>query len=221
MSNSNPNTQNEWLTKERVLEYLTKANNIPHRAEGESVLLDHIALNAKRVLDLGTGNGRLIKILNEERPNIEEAVAIDVSPFMLKAIRENFADDSSVKIIEHDLSNSLPYDESFGGRSFDVVVSSFAIHHLTHERKRSLYSEIFSILNPNGIFCNLDHVPSPTYGLHERFMAKLGKTPETEDRSNRLLDVESQLRWLQEIGFVDVDCYWKWLEFALLVGVKP
>jgi len=48
-------------------------------------------------------------------------------------------------------------------------------------------------------------------------MAKLGKTPETEDRSNRLLDVKSQLRWLQEIGFVDVDCYWKWLEFALLV----
>jgi len=134
---------------------------------------------------------------------------------------ERTADDSSVKIIEHDLSNSLPYDESFGGRSFGVVVSSFAIRHLTHERKRSLYSEIFSILNPNGIFCNLDHVSSPTYRLHERFTAKLGKTPETKDRSNRLLDVKSQLRWLQEIGFVDVDCYWKWLEFALLVGVKP
>ena len=73
---------------------------------------------------------------------------------------ERTDDDSSVKIIEHDLSNSLPYDESFGGRSFDVVVSSFAIHHLTHERKRSFYSEIFSILNPNGIFCNLDHVSS-------------------------------------------------------------
>jgi Lhr-like helicase len=89
MSNINLNTQNEWLTKERLLEYLSKANNIPHRTEGESVLLDHIPLNAKSVLNLGTRNGRLIKILNEERPNIEEAVAIDVSPFILKAIREN------------------------------------------------------------------------------------------------------------------------------------
>jgi hypothetical protein len=52
-------------------------------------------------------------------------------------------------------------------------------------------------------------------------LAAIGESPETEDHSNKLLDVETQLGWLRRIGFKDVDCYWKWLELALLVGRKP
>ena len=57
--------------------------------------------------------------------------------------------------------------------------------------------------------------------MHARFLRNLGWTPESEDPSNKLLDTETQLSWLRAIGFVDVDCYWKWLELALLVGLKP
>jgi len=42
-----------------------------------------------------------------------------------------------------------------------------------------------------------------------------------EDPSDRLLDVETQPGWLRELGFDDAHCYWKWLEMALLVSVKP
>ena len=96
-----------------------------------------------------------------------------------------------------------------------------AIHHLEHERKRSLYGEVFDVLEPGGVFANFEHVASATHRLHLAFFAAIGEPLEHEDPSDRLLDVETQLGWLREHGFDDVDCYWKWLEMALLVAVKP
>jgi len=83
-----------------------------------------------------------------------------------------------------------------------------------------LYEEVYGVLNAGGAFCNLEHVSSPTAKLHEEFLRCSGKTPETEDPSNKLLHLETQLRWLREIGFADVDCFWKWRELALMVGRK-
>jgi tRNA (cmo5U34)-methyltransferase len=204
----------EWSSPQNALAYLNVADNLPHRSEGESVLIDHLTENTKRVLDLGTGDGRLIRLIKANRPGIE-AVALDVSPTMLKSARDHFANDSRVKITEHDLSQPLP-DLGY----FDAVVSSFAIHHLKHERKRELYEEIYDIINPTGVFCNLEHVASPSVELHIRFLNAIGYTPEKEDRANRLLPMEIQLGWLRDTGFVEVDCYWKWLEMALLIGYK-
>ena len=83
-----------------------------------------------------------------------------------------------------------------------------------------LYQEIYNRLEPGGIFCNLEHVASPTPELHDAFLRRLNLTRETEDPSNKLLSLEMQLEWLRDIGFRDVDCHWKWLELALLAGVR-
>jgi hypothetical protein len=73
----------------------------------------------------------------------------------------------------------------------------------------------------SGVFANFEHVASPTQLLHRAFFEAIGEPLEHEDPSDRLLDVESQLAWLRELGFDDVDCYWKWLEMALLLGGRP
>jgi tRNA (cmo5U34)-methyltransferase len=203
---------NLWTSPDHALDYLGRADSIPHRAEGEATLLECIPATVHRVLDLGTGDGRLLALVKRDRPEAT-AVAIDFSPAMLEAAQKRFRGDSSVEVVPHNLEAPLP---ELG--KFDAVVSSFAIHHLVHERKRALYAEVFQVLRPGGVFCNLEHVASPTLELHLEFLRRIGYSPETEDPSNKLLDMESQLGWLREIGFVEVDCHWKWRELALLSG---
>lgn len=211
---------NLWTSNGHASDYLERADSVPHRKEGESTLLEFIPARVRRVLDLGTGDGRLLALVKAHLANIGErnrieAVAVDFSPAMLEAARKRFGGDSSLTIVTHNLDQPLP---PLG--KFDAVVSSFAIHHLVHERKRALYGEIFAMLNSGGVFCNLEHVASATPRLHEEFLTSLGNTPETEDPSNKLLELEMQLRWFREIGYVDVDCHWKWRELALLAGRK-
>ena len=206
---------NLWTSAEHALSYLAKADSVPQRTEGEAVLLGEVPKDVKRILDLGTGDGRLLGLLKYDRPNVE-CVAIDFSPTMLEKVRTRFADDPNVTVIAHNFDETLP---DLG--KFDAVVSSFAIHHVEDDRKHSLYTEIFELLEPGGIFCNLEHVASATPALHQKFREALGIGDTPDDPSNKLLDVETQLRWFREIGFDDADCYWKWLELALLVGVKP
>jgi tRNA (cmo5U34)-methyltransferase len=205
----------EWTNAEHVRRYFGRVDQYPRRAEGDSVLLEHVPRDARRILDLGTGDGRLLTLLRIDRPEMF-GVGLDFSELMLEAARERFADDKRIELVEHDLDQSLPPL----GR-FDAVVSSFAIHHLEHERKRLLYGEAFDMLEPGGVFANFEHVASPTHRLHLAFYAAIGEPLEDEDPSDHLLDVETQLGWLRALGFDDVDCYWKWLEMALLLGVKP
>lgn len=212
MSATNP--VNLWTSNDHVRDYLERADLISHRGEGEAALLEFIAPGTRRVLDLGTGDGRLLALVRRHLPDTD-AVAIDFSPAMLDAARQRFAADDRVRVIEHNMDSPLP---ELG--KFDAVISSFAIHHLVHERKRALYAEIFDRLNAEGVFCNLEHVSSPSARLHEDFLLRIGFTVETEDPSNKLLDFETQLRWLREIGFADADCHWKWRELALFVGAR-
>ena len=205
----------EWTAVEHVHRYLSRADEFPRRLEGDSVLIEHVPQDARRILDLGTGDGRLLALLQGDRGEML-GVGLDFSEVMLEAARRRFAGDERIELVKHDLTEPLP---ALG--RFDAVVSSMAIHHLEHERKRSLYGEVFNLLRPGGVFANFEHVASPTHRLHLAFFAAIDEPLEHEDPSDRLLDVESQLGWLRAIGFDDVDCYWKWLEMALLVGVRP
>jgi len=113
---------NLWSSSEHAIDYLERADSVPHRREGEASLLECIPRAARRVLDLGTGNGRLLALvksaLDSQSSTGVEGVAVDFSPAMLDAVRKRFAGDSSITIVSHNLDHPLP---ALG--KFDAVVS--------------------------------------------------------------------------------------------------
>lgn len=207
--------QGEYQHTAHAQSYLNHADSIPHRKEGEQVILELLPQQLQRVLDLGTGDGRLLGFL-KSRKKIGQSIATDFSQTMLDHAHQRFLGDDSVEVFEHDLKDPLP-----AWPAFDAIVSSFAIHHVSNDRKCTLYQEIYDLLTPGGMFCNLEHVSSPTMKLHEDFYIALGSTVAKEDQSNICAGVEEQLVWMRQVGFVDVDCFWKWRELALLAGQKP
>ena len=207
---------NRWNEPAWARRYLREREDIPHRAEGVGVLVELLPPGPRRVLDLGTGDGYLMGVARQERTGVT-GIACDFSDEMLDHARARFAATADVEVVRHDLDEPLP--DEWG--AFDVVMSSFAIHHLTDERKRALYGEVFAHLVAGGVFFNLEHVASPSPELHVEFLTAIGKTPETDDPSNKLALMETQLQWLRDLGYADVDCSWKWRELALLSGRRP
>ena len=205
----------EWSSAPHVRRYLARAKAGTWEVGSDEALLEQMPADARRVLDLGTGDGRLLALLLADQPELS-GVGLDSSELMLTAARERFAGDPRVELLSHDLRDELP---SLG--RFDAVVSSLAIHHLEDGRKRSLYAEAFGLLRPGGLFANFEHVASPSRRLHLAFFAAIDEPLEHEDPSDRLLDIHTQLEWLREIGFEDVDCHWKWRELALMAGRRP
>jgi SAM-dependent methyltransferase len=204
---------NTWEGAEQAREFLTRADTIPYRGDGEMVLVADLAgVLPGRILDLGCGDGRLTALLLAEYP-ASTALLVDLSATMLDAARERFEGDDRVSFLQHRLDEPLPV-----AGPFDAIVSSLAIHHVTDERKQSLYAECAGLLASGGVFANLEIVASPTQELHDRWRDEMGAR---DDPSDKLRDLGSQLQWLDAAGLQDVDCIWKWRSLALMRGERP
>jgi len=234
-----------WQTRELSKSYLEGVRGAIPAAELQlDAMLKIISLwnpHCNRLMDLGCGDGILGRTIMKAFPAVH-AFLVDFSDPMLEAAKKKIKPGEAIHFVEADFS-SPDWKKAFAGTyGFDLVVSGFSIHHQTDARKREIYAEIFDLLNPNGIFLNLEHVASSTdavekifddyfidhlYSFHhtanpdanrEQIAAEFYKRPDKNE--NILAPVDMQCDWLRDIGYQDVDCFFKIFELALFGGRK-
>jgi ubiquinone/menaquinone biosynthesis C-methylase UbiE len=190
-----------------------------------------------KILDLGCGDGVLGRALLAEYTSVHVVFA-DFSDPMIEATRKQVGGSQRATIIKADFSTKDWMKAVQIDKPFDVIVSGLAIHHVSDSRKKELYGEIYGLLSEGGILLNLDRVasatPAGTAIFHRFFVDHLVRfhkektREEVEKNYYQRLDkeediltlVDTQCQWLRDIGFQDVDCFFKIFDVALFGGRK-
>ncbi|MBO3462641.1 class I SAM-dependent methyltransferase [Aetokthonos hydrillicola Thurmond2011] len=112
-----------------------------------------------KMLELGCGDAGFSTqaLLNT---NIASYMGIDLSTPALSIAKQNMAIIECEKTFtEGDFFELVPVLEQNQNHKFDLVLISFALHHLQREQKDFLINQIKNILNPSGLFILIDLVP--------------------------------------------------------------
>lgn len=214
---------------------------LPHYDEMLDAITNGVPDTAAHLLELGCGTGELTLRLLAHCPDAT-LVAMDYSPRMLAAAKTKvqaagYGD--RVQWVEADFGDWALAKVGGWEAPYDAVVSSLAIHHLTHRMKQAVFQRIYQQLKPGGVFWNADPVLPELSGLEgpfkqarenwciaqghtlEQARAGLGQTePYGHSNQDQLATLSHHWEFLKAAGFATVDVLWKYYGLAVFGGCK-
>jgi tRNA (cmo5U34)-methyltransferase len=183
-----------------------------------------------RVVDLGCGTGTIARRIKDVYP-LAQVTCVDIAEKMLQLAQVKLGEAGDA--LRYQLANFEDYEFD---ATYDVVVSSLALHHLVSDGdKIKFYKKIYDCLTLGGVFYNADVILGSSLDLQERYVEKWRdymrlqvSAEEIEQKwipqhnaEDHPANLMSQLAWLQDMGFAEVDVVWKYYNFAVYGGRKP
>lgn len=201
---------------------------VPYYHEQHEVILSLVPFakdDKLKILDLGIGTGVLGRILLQNFPN-SMVHGIDISEKMIEVCK------GALKDLEGRYTLSCgDIEKADLGADHNIIVAGLTIHHLTDEAKREFFGKIYSSLNNKGVFLIRDIIKSGSDRMNELYhrlwrdhARRNGFDPDKIDKNSKEQDIpttlENHITWLKEAGFKDVDCVWKYYNFAIFAAYK-
>jgi len=202
---------------------------VPRYDEMLSMLFAYLPrhLSPKRILELGCGSGNLTLQVADYFPSSEITV-VDFSEEMLSICSDRLREKRFV-VVKSDFKELV-----FPEESFDLVLSSIAIHHLRDEDKQVLFANIHRWLSKTGVLVFADQFRGAADFIYEthlrRWYEEARKKGVADGDWDEWMQHQSQhdfhaplachLDWLRNAGFRDVDCLWRYLLWAVIHAHK-
>jgi 3' terminal RNA ribose 2'-O-methyltransferase Hen1 len=137
--------------KEEMRDWEDPDDNSPHRQRHNRIIGDVVSWNARKVIDLGCGEGRLLERLVRISPDMR-VVGIEPSGREIERARQRLqinpgkTVDPRVQFVQ---GSAMYGDERFQG--FDVAILSEVIEHVDEDRLSLLARSVFGIMAPQRV----------------------------------------------------------------------
>jgi tRNA (cmo5U34)-methyltransferase len=183
------------------------------------------------VVDLGCSRGEAIAPLVDEFGSRNRFIGVEVSPPMLASLRERFKHyiDTGVVVIQ-DIDLRGGYPEACASVTLSVLTLQF----VPLEHRQKVVRQVFKSTVPGGAFIMVEKVLGNTAEIDETIVKLYhqmkrdhGYSQDEIDRKRLSLEgvlVPVTASWNEEVlamaGFRQVDCFWRWMNFAAWVAVR-
>lgn len=196
------------------------------------LLVNHLSKNFlwpnATVLDLGCSRGGAIASLVANSGEDINFIGIEVSEPMRLAAASRFSNNLNVKIINMDLKHEFPKEKT------SLVLSILTIQFTPIEYRQQIFQNIFDSLEHGGAVILVEKIlgsnNSTNKLLVDEYYKLKGENGYTEEQINsKRIALEGVLvpvtaKWNEDlmtsVGFENIECFWRNLNFAGWVAIK-